>query len=929
MLSSFVANSQNKIVCIKKSYSSYGQKRIQMSNNITSINVVSTLTQQDIDPTRITSLAIGSNVKTLLPSCFINCSNLVNVTTKPNLKDIQDEAFKNCTSLKNVGFLSKSNKDKVHNIGLSAFANTGLEDIYISLSGTATSTQIQPFAFANCRNLKSVTNVGSNYLADYEFANCSQLASVTMPNSHSFSGEYSFLNCTSLKDVKVPANTFMVNTGLFQGCSQLTSVEFQEPSLLKFTNCLGNDLFNGTAITSLTLPSSITSYTYISKNALRGMGQLKELHFNGMPMSAIAEQSQEESSEYKTGIIYSDIEGTTNYGVFKNGTYKYSDYFKDVSTSKCKQIVNYCKQNSIPLVVFHGNPKVSNCGLCQSFCENILCTSKFLDWVKSEDNKYIILDFGNGGYKISELSECYPSGNSFVLTLMYWKDEDGKVHKYGASNSAATFGNPANAIDKITSTFTGYDGSSTHIDTIVADIFASHCFGLNHDVTIFGNDGKAPVEYKDDGSGGGQQFIYTSDIQVDRNTVDDFRSGQWYYNARQLRAYADLTHVPVIVEFGSKNCGPCEDFHEQVFLQPSFQQLVASKKIFQCRNHVRDFYSDPGAYTAHEWALESEYPPGKMPILMLYWNQKNGATIDGTTWTDRIVRIYAHFNDKNDTTYPSCPLVYDLPTVNAWFESAMQQCSQYVPISQYDMPTITSYTNSYPRYKVYANQDNDDYGRYFPCYSSSPAKVYDTYEISVRNSSGVITKYNIAYNTTTNLPPDGTYQYFTMISTDQTYNTTYDISGIIFKVGKTRSSQYLNSDRYDYGAKDRSAYFGEISLTDDKIKMSNYSFRDDVYVRDANDDPTTTIDPAAFPSGVPVHNIKRTYYTQGFSRSSHDISKVEVYLSAEVTRKQDSDHSWYLEPSSTEYVLSSNFFYDSSSGSKIQWLSSFSNLEEP
>jgi len=128
-----------------------------------------------------------------------------------------------------------------------------------------------------------------------------------------------------------------------------------------------------------------------------------------------------------------------------------------------------------------------------------------------------------------------------------------------------------------------------------------------------------------------------------------------------------------------------------------------------------------------------------------------------------------------------------------------------------------------------------------------------------------------------------------MLSTNTSYNSNYDISGIIFKVGQSEGASYLDSDHYNYGEKDRPTYFTEISLTDDKIANSSYNFRDEIYLRDANDDPTTEVDPQAFSPGELVYNTKRTYYTHDYTRSSKSITKIDVYLSAEVTRKQDAN----------------------------------------
>lgn len=76
-----------------------------------------------------------------------------------------------------------------------------------------------------------------------------------------------------------------------------------------------------------------------------------------------------------------------------------------------------------------------------------------------------------------------------------------------------------------------------------------------------------------------------------------------------------------------------------------------------------------------------------------------------------------------------------------------------------------------------------------------------------------------------------------------------------------------------------------------------------------------------------MFNITRTYSTTGITRSSKTISKVKMYLSAEVQVLTDFDGDKYLAPTGTEYVLSSNFYYTTTSSSKVLWMYSFSNVE--
>ncbi len=66
-----------------------------------------------------------------------------------------------------------------------------------------------------------------------------------------------------------------------------------------------------------------------------------------------------------------------------------------------------------------------------------------------------------------------------------------------------------------------------------------------------------------------------------------------------------------------------------------------------------------------------------------------------------------------------------------------------MPDARFNKPPVTSYLAGYPRYKVYANQGNDTYGRYFPVASLEPARPGINYTVKVRNSSGVVTDYTI------------------------------------------------------------------------------------------------------------------------------------------------------------------------------------------
>ena len=89
------------------------------------------------------------------------------------------------------------------------------------------------------------------------------------------------------------------------------------------SRCIDTDVFNGTAITSLTLPASINSYTYISDTAFRNMPFLQEIHFNGIKREDI-QISEEKQVDANIGKVYTSLYSHyKKYGVFKSSNSNY------------------------------------------------------------------------------------------------------------------------------------------------------------------------------------------------------------------------------------------------------------------------------------------------------------------------------------------------------------------------------------------------------------------------------------------------------------------------------------------------------------------------------------------------------------------------------------------------------------------------------
>lgn len=90
-----------------------------------------------------------------------------------------------------------------------------------------TVTSIGEGAFSECSGLTSVTiGDGVTSIDDEAFKDCASLTSVTIPNSMISIGGSAFRGCKGLTDVIIPDGVTSIGGSAFQNCSGLTSVPY-------------------------------------------------------------------------------------------------------------------------------------------------------------------------------------------------------------------------------------------------------------------------------------------------------------------------------------------------------------------------------------------------------------------------------------------------------------------------------------------------------------------------------------------------------------------------------------------------------------------------------------------------------------------------------------------------------------------------------
>lgn len=124
-------------------------------------------------------------------------------------------------------------------------------------------TTIGQYAFHNCTSLESVTIPSTvTKIEDGAFQGCSKLKSVTIPSGVTIISSHAFYECKALSNVTLPDGLTSIGQSAFAYCTALSSISI--PNTVK---TLGQSAFSESAITSITIPASVTTINiYVFKN---------------------------------------------------------------------------------------------------------------------------------------------------------------------------------------------------------------------------------------------------------------------------------------------------------------------------------------------------------------------------------------------------------------------------------------------------------------------------------------------------------------------------------------------------------------------------------------------------------------------------------------------------------------------------------------
>lgn len=246
---------------IEKRYDTPGKKTIKISDNLRKISIVGDMADNPIQNQAV-SVRFGDKVEEVGKKCLVNSLSVTDVFFGKNTQIVDASAFMGCKNLTGCDAFGTSPQTFLK-IEDHAFAGTGLKNITLDLSGTVYDTGIEAYAFADCKNLKSVTMTRSSFLAEHAFDGCESLTDVKLPNKTSYVYNGVFANCTSLRSITFPSQIWSMGSEMFKGCTSLSNVTIEDSADNRsIMDYLGSSVFDGCEnLKSITLPASISSFT--------------------------------------------------------------------------------------------------------------------------------------------------------------------------------------------------------------------------------------------------------------------------------------------------------------------------------------------------------------------------------------------------------------------------------------------------------------------------------------------------------------------------------------------------------------------------------------------------------------------------------------------------------------------------------------------
>ena len=453
-------SSINNII-LPKTVTAIGESAFEGCSALTKMNIpalVSGIGNSAFAGTALESATIPSGVVNIGDKLFYNCSNLSSLTFGKNVQSIGNEAFVGCNSLTSLNVASLEQwlsfefdsclDSPLYYAGNLLIGGKSAETIVIPESITT----IGKNSFYRCTNVKSVTLHGKiTAIEEYAFAGCTSLESVgiasnetagILPSSLSTIGYAAFSNCSSIKSIVIPESVTSLGDYSFNLCSSLKTVTVNAN-----VDTIGSAAFRGTAITTLTVTSPVTT---VATDAFENVTRIQTATAPTAVFGAISTRSLRTATvnggETIPEELFLDAKNLTNVTIPESIKTIGESSFKGCTSLKNVNIADTSKLTAIGAEAFRGCNMITTFTLPEGVTE--IGENAFTDCIRlvevvnnsslelklGEDGNGAVAKYAYGVIGATDSSKLATEGN-----FVFYKLTDAKyLIAYTGTNSVVT-----------------------------------------------------------------------------------------------------------------------------------------------------------------------------------------------------------------------------------------------------------------------------------------------------------------------------------------------------------------------------------------------------------------------------------------------------------------------------------------------------------
>ncbi|MDR1642998.1 MAG: leucine-rich repeat protein [Clostridiales bacterium] len=215
------------------------------------------------DASSITSVTIPDSVTVIGKYAFLDCTAIDNLTFSDAVTEIEEYAFSGCKNLKNISLPAK-----VIKLGNNILDDTGVTSITIPKTFVPVKNNS---AFNGARNLKqAIFEAGTTEIPNYALFQAIELTSIVFPDTITRIGDYAFYACVSLKNLSLPDTIKEIGNNAFERCTALETI-----ALPANVEKLGSTILRESKVASIIIPKTVT----VMSGALIGAKNLTQVTF--------------------------------------------------------------------------------------------------------------------------------------------------------------------------------------------------------------------------------------------------------------------------------------------------------------------------------------------------------------------------------------------------------------------------------------------------------------------------------------------------------------------------------------------------------------------------------------------------------------------------------------------------------------------------